>query len=82
MLAIRQLPSLSMLHGLVAGKLMSGTGMHLEYIQCSFRSSVFEQYILYNKLCIVLCVTRFTLPENVALKCFEGLDLSKMDKVF
>ncbi|XP_066349459.1 glycolate oxidase 2-like isoform X2 [Miscanthus floridulus] len=23
---------------------------------------------------------RFTLPENVALKCFEGLDLSKMDK--
>lgn len=23
---------------------------------------------------------RFTLPENVVLKCFEGLDLSKMDK--
>ncbi|XP_066343881.1 glycolate oxidase 2-like isoform X2 [Miscanthus floridulus] len=23
---------------------------------------------------------RFTLPENVALKCFEGLDLGKMDK--
>jgi hypothetical protein len=44
MLAIRQLLSQSMLHGLVAGKLMLGTGLHLEYIQCSLsRSSVSEQ---------------------------------------
>ncbi|PWZ37395.1 Peroxisomal (S)-2-hydroxy-acid oxidase GLO2 [Zea mays] len=26
-----------------------------------------------------VCVPRFTLPENVVLKCFGGLDLSKMD---
>lgn len=57
MLAIRQLLSLLMLHGLVTGKLMLGTGLHLEYIQCSLsRSSVSEQYILYSELCIALCV--------------------------
>jgi hypothetical protein len=36
----------------------------------------------YNKLFIVLCVPRFTLPGNVVLKCFEGLHLSKMDMFF
>ncbi|ONM13729.1 Peroxisomal (S)-2-hydroxy-acid oxidase GLO1 [Zea mays] len=65
MLAIRQSPSLSTLHALVAGKPMSGTG-HI--------------VVLQSGLFVVPCVPRFRLPENVVLKCFEGLDLSKMDK--
>jgi hypothetical protein len=36
----------------------------------------------YSKLSIVLCVPRFMMPENVVLMCFEGPDLSKIDKFF
>jgi len=53
-LAIRQLQSLLMPHGLVTGKLMSGTGLHLGTVYkvmfYSFsRSSVSELYMVYQK---------------------------------
>ena len=60
-LAIRQLQSLLMPHGLVTGKLMSGTGLHLETVYnlmfCSFRrSSVSELYMLYRKYNLELII--------------------------
>lgn len=87
MLATRQSPSLSTLHALVAGKPTSGTGLRLEYMQCSFSSSPVSEFwtghiVLHSGLFVVPCVPRFTLPENVVLKCFGGLDLSKMDNVY
>lgn len=57
--------------------------------ECSFSSSPVSEFwtghiVLQSGLFVVpcVCVPRFTLPENVVLKCFEGLDLSKMDKVY
>lgn len=49
MLAIRQLPSPSMLRGLVAGKLMSGTGLHVEYTNNVVSAGVLiSEHILYS----------------------------------
>ena len=64
------------LQGLVAGKLISRTGVWIYWVS-----------VVYNKACIK-CSShfdgswcRFTLPPYLTLKNFEGLDLGKMDQV-
>ncbi|GJN01720.1 hypothetical protein PR202_ga19003 [Eleusine coracana subsp. coracana] len=68
-----------MLHGLVAGKLMLGTGLHLVTF-CNVMLTILPKIQYPNYTFFYMPHFRFSLPPDVVLKSFEGIDLGNMDK--